>query len=158
MSTASGYTDPSSGLTWQNPPSDNDMNWQDALNYCDNLVFDGQSDWRLPSISELRTLIKGCPDTETGGSCGVKDGCLSSECSSIICTGCDFLLGPAGGCYWPEEMNDGPPCYWFFSFSVYEDDSNLVWGVTFTSAGFTALPVGGHASVRCVRYSGRFGI
>ena len=32
--------------------------WLDAVNYCENLKEDGHEDWRLPTIGELRTLIK----------------------------------------------------------------------------------------------------
>lgn len=31
--------------------------WQQAWNTCDALVLDGQSDWRLPSLQELYSLV-----------------------------------------------------------------------------------------------------
>ena len=31
--------------------------WGELLNYCEDLVLDGQDDWRLPSIKELWTLV-----------------------------------------------------------------------------------------------------
>jgi len=34
------------------------MNWKDAIYYCKNLKYAGYTDWRLPEIEELKTLIK----------------------------------------------------------------------------------------------------
>ena len=31
--------------------------WTEAVNVCNNLVHDGRSDWRLPSIKELHSII-----------------------------------------------------------------------------------------------------
>ncbi len=33
------------------------MTWNDAVDYCANLNEDGYSDWRLPNIDELKTLM-----------------------------------------------------------------------------------------------------
>jgi hypothetical protein len=35
----------------------NTMNWHEAKNYCENLVLDGYSDWKLPSRDEFHTLM-----------------------------------------------------------------------------------------------------
>ena len=55
--------------------------WSDAVNYCKKLNENGYNDWRLPNIDELRTLIKNCSKTETGGECQVSEqnGCLSDK-------------------------------------------------------------------------------
>ncbi len=34
------------------------MDWRDAMNYCENLNFVGCSDWRLPTIEELKIAYK----------------------------------------------------------------------------------------------------
>ena len=60
------------GLEWYNRSSDA-MTWNDAEQYCENLPEDGQNKWRLPTVDELRTLIKNCPKTESGGECKVSD-------------------------------------------------------------------------------------
>ena len=59
-------------LTWYDR-SPNAMTWNDAKQYCENLPEDDLNAWRLPTIDELRTLIKNCPKTETGGECKVSD-------------------------------------------------------------------------------------
>jgi Protein of unknown function (DUF1566) len=33
------------------------LNWQDAVDFCRNLEFAGHSDWRLPTRTELESLI-----------------------------------------------------------------------------------------------------
>ncbi|MGD9971511.1 MAG: alpha/beta fold hydrolase [Desulfatirhabdiaceae bacterium] len=50
-------TDSSTGLTWQQETPDNAMTWKNALAYCEGLSLGGHSDWRLPTINELRSLV-----------------------------------------------------------------------------------------------------
>jgi len=62
-------TDSLIGLVWQRAlPSVYDgctkgategslCNWQEAKNYCENLEYGGQNDWRLPNIFELQSIV-----------------------------------------------------------------------------------------------------
>ncbi len=50
-------TDTNSGLMWQRKTDDSGMNWQEALNYAENLSLAGYTDWRIPSLKELRTIV-----------------------------------------------------------------------------------------------------
>ena len=49
--------DPHTGLTWQRNDDGIQRNWQEAVNYCQSLDLDNQQDWRLPSITELETIV-----------------------------------------------------------------------------------------------------
>ena len=146
--TGGTWTDPGSGLTWQNPRAESTMPWQDAMDYCENLTLDGHGDWRLPTISELRSLIRGCPATQTGGSCGVDDVCLSASCWSD-CTGCLIDGGPDEGCYWPVEVNGG--CFYYWSSSSCEDYVSRAWHVSFHNGSVGYGYKGIYNAVRCVR-------
>jgi hypothetical protein len=55
----SGLTvyDSYTSATWQGTSSGITLSWIEALNYCNDLSLDGFSDWRLPSVKELATLI-----------------------------------------------------------------------------------------------------
>lgn len=64
-------------LSWSDKAIEK-MNWDDAIKYCEDLGG------RLPTIDELRTLIQNCPATETGGECGVTEGCLKISCQTNI--------------------------------------------------------------------------
>ena len=50
-------TDHSTGLMWEDQSSIKKANWKDAINYCENLRLDGYSNWHLPNINELRSIV-----------------------------------------------------------------------------------------------------
>lgn len=49
--------DRDTGLTWQRSLDASSYTWAEAATYCNNLQLAGQSDWRLPSIQELQTIV-----------------------------------------------------------------------------------------------------
>lgn len=76
FSQSSGYTDNSdgtvtdkdTGLIWQkciaglsgtdcSSGTEDEPNWADALSYCNDLTLAGRSDWRLPNINELKSIV-----------------------------------------------------------------------------------------------------
>ena len=73
------------GLNWSDK-SEEMYEWEDAIKYCEKMGG------RMPTVSEVRTLLKNCPDSETGGKCKVTDDCLSeSKCwDKQKCGGCEY--------------------------------------------------------------------
>jgi hypothetical protein len=135
---------------WQKTLSTTTMTWAPAVAYCSNLVLAGYDDWRLPTISELRSLIRGCAATATGGSCGVTDACSQrTVCWSSACNGCTFNGGPDGGCYWPSALEGG--CYFTWSSTDIPDYGDSAWGMNFIDASTGEGGKTGGGYVRCVR-------
>lgn len=55
-------TDNLTGLMWVQAPHDLDGNseyqtWNNAIDYCNGLTHAGHSDWRLPNVREIQSLI-----------------------------------------------------------------------------------------------------
>jgi len=135
---------------WQNPPSpDNEMSWQEAKVYCDELVHEGYEDWHLPTVNDLRSLIVGCPTTETGGECGVTNECLEPECyehSKCAPQECPLWEGPSQGCYLIPNLF-GCSSSWSSN-----ETSDGAWLVGFEGADVLNMEVAvGKSGVRCVR-------
>lgn len=50
-------TDQATGLVWQQTDDGTTKTWQGALDYCNTLTLASSSDWRLPNIKELRSIV-----------------------------------------------------------------------------------------------------
>ena len=50
-------TDKATGLMWMQNDSGEGMNWEEALEYAESKEFAGYSDWRLPNIKELQSIV-----------------------------------------------------------------------------------------------------
>jgi len=134
---AENFPNEHDGLSWSDASS-NYMDWDEAITYCENLGG------RLPTISELRTLIQNCPATETGGECGVTDSCLSfDDCRNNPCKGCEYdYSGKYSVFGMPESL---------WSSSVWSDDPGIAWLVTFENGHVTYDAKYNKPNVRCVR-------
>jgi hypothetical protein len=148
------WRDPTSGLVWSNPPATADV--PGALAYCESLTLDGHTDWRLPTITQLRTLVRGCPDTMPGGMCKVSETCTDlNSCYGGCLQGCESLKGPGpGGCYWDAGLGT-EYCGSYWSATPRTDYANANWDLNFTVGDvmwmFSYVDA---VSVRCVREAG----
>jgi hypothetical protein len=125
--------DSSTGLMWSYLSYGT---FNEATNYCHNLQTGIFNDWRLPNINELRTLIQGCYQTETGGECYIDLGCTKidednrNSCTNGRCTGCSAYKKDGYGKLFISS-NDGHDTYWSSSNRVY---TNVFWGIHFPNA------------------------
>ena len=103
----------------------------------------GFDDWSLPTIGELRTLVKNCPAIETGGSCGVTDNCSTSSCRDSSCNGC------TSGSAEYSQLGDADTLW------AERYDSSTYWSIDFTTAkivsGQGIFAGTTNKNVRCVR-------
>lgn len=135
------WSDPDTGYKWS-PVSKENLNWESAKEYCLNLSTEGLS-WKLPSISELRTLVRNCPNSETGGACGITDSCAgSSECLGVdVCEGCSETEG--------EKSKTGD-MGWFWSSSEDADITAYGWLIDFSYANISYSAKTMKYQIRCV--------
>ena len=71
-------TDARTKLVWQSSVSPVDLSWSGALSYCEALVLDGQSDWRLPNGKELMSILS----ERTSRRCGRYAACVTDNSNS----------------------------------------------------------------------------
>jgi hypothetical protein len=131
------------------------MTWQEAVDYCrKNRAGLPGSGWHLPTIDELRTLIIGCPATEPGGRCPVREGRRSEkDCYGgdwkANCTPCKDGHGQGPqGCYMDKAFED--PCYLYWS-STRCPWSSSAFRVNFSYGDVDNYDMYNGYQVRCVR-------
>ena len=50
-------TDTKTGLMWATKDNGSLINWPNALSYCQNYGGGGYSDWRMPAVKELTSIV-----------------------------------------------------------------------------------------------------
>lgn len=64
-------SDHATGLTWTQSDSVSGMNWEAALNYCEYLDVAGITDWRLPNVKELQSIVDYSRSPDTSNSAAI---------------------------------------------------------------------------------------
>ncbi len=142
-------TDRKNGLMWQKKSTAAYGAQEAALKACQDMDLGGHSDWRLPAVDELRTLIQGCPGSMSDGGCEVRHGC-GLDCWTDPCAGCEDWTGPGTeGCFEDPILEGNCSFYWTTSFVA--DKDHFVWGVAFYKAKVVARDTMEANPVRCVR-------
>ncbi len=94
----STITDNATGLMWMQNDSKTGMNWEDALNYAENLEYAGYSDWRLPNVKEMQSIVDYARSPGTTGSAAIDP--------LFNCTQITNEAGQADyGCYWTSTTH-----------------------------------------------------
>ena len=57
VNTDSTISDHATGLMWQQADDGMTRDWEDALDYAENLTLGGYTDWRLPNAKELHSIV-----------------------------------------------------------------------------------------------------
>ena len=139
-------SDPVTGLEWQQVATGGPMTLDDAVSHCESLELDGTG-WRLPTISELRTLVRDCESLSTWGecqvssicdACGVAEQCLDHSCWSDEY--CDPDSCPDEGCYWPAEFYYSR-CGRYVSSSLILDNPGYAWTILFNYGRLSSVNV-----------------
>jgi hypothetical protein len=148
-------------LCWEKEPSDEKRKWDAAPSYCSSLGLGGGTDWRLPNIDELKSLLRGCQngvETEASSTtlctmspegCIQVDSCAGNN-SGINCNRCDTGDGPdsdPAGCYWDADLTG--TCGWYWS-STIQTSAQGAWYVDFNLGYVEAHQRTDPNYVRCV--------
>ena len=98
--------DPLTQIVWQQSPDvPPNRNWSDARAYCDSLALAGQQDWRLPTRTELMSLL----DRTKPGSAGMAiDTVVYANAQSLSTWSASPVAGVAGQ-HWAVRFDNGLP-------------------------------------------------
>ena len=139
------------------------LSYSDSVKFCEDLDYAGHNDWRLPTIDELRGIVEGYSDLESGGRCKVSSKCLQMTCvikgqkdgNDTPCSNPETETmqgnGPKG-CYFDDVWGDFCGKYW--SSSAVQGAADMSFQLDFADPAIIAVTTSGMNSfgfARCVR-------
>jgi len=135
---------------WQNNLDPDKLEWDGAINYCENLTYAGFSDWKLPSIDDFKIIIEGCEATVYD--CELDNNCNKNSCFDVDICSCSGNGQGEYGHYWEAGVwnyvsNDDE----FWTSTPSGDYENLAWMAHFFYATFNTSGRDMPRRVRCVR-------
>ncbi len=124
--------------------------WAWSVDYCEQLIWNGHGDWHLPTIDQLRSLVRDCAPTMADGECPITHG-SEEDALDILCVGCNALQGPGNeGAYCDPIVGNllGTSRYW--SSSTYNNGSHG-WTVYYRTAEVEGIHTSHPIYIACVR-------
>ena len=103
-------TDTSTDLMWQQVSSSSNKTWERALAYCEGLSLGDYTDWRLPTIKELQSLVDYSRLSPAINTTYFSNTAASQYWSSTTNVGNDYTVwwGPSGTNFaWYVYFDDG---------------------------------------------------
>ena len=146
--------DASTGYLWSAPTtlsnSYNGLMWQDDAVRCRGLKSGGVSQWRIPTIDELRTLLSSSDKLKTGGECKVTGAC--SDYFSETCFQEGMCTGGSGEGFESSLHDYGYYVSGTFSGQVAESEENSYsWAVDLTTGSIVSVySESGRNETRCI--------
>ena len=101
-------TDSKTGLMWTQRDNGENLNWRNAKKLCENLRIGGYTDWRMPTVTELKTLFS--PDSPSVQKCNQKYPVYLTKIIDLSC-----------GSIWAADTRESAAA--FFNFTT----GNELW-------------------------------
>lgn len=110
---------------WQRGCSKRPLTWGTANAYCKKLKLAGKTGWRLPSILQLKGLLRGCASS---GQCG-------NHKSGMSCRHCSDNSGPGDkGWFMQRGAWENPKYPWFWASTRHASYAGYHYSMFFAGA------------------------
>jgi hypothetical protein len=116
------------GLMWQKETVEEEMKWEEAMEYAENLRLGEYDDWRLPTREELQAVV--------------------TSCSGILN---DYENNESNEYYQTDYQEKGFISSDYWSSSTLASNTNVAWYVDFYFGYTSYLNKDYSKYVRCVR-------